>query len=49
MFILANGNLTIKQRTEQFLTNQAVIHAAAVEHGPALYRIYPDRIAKIWP
>jgi hypothetical protein len=52
MFALANGNLTIRERADYFVANQQAIHsaaAAAVGPGPALYKIYADRIAKIWP
>jgi hypothetical protein len=34
---------------DHFILNQAAIHTAAAEPGPALYKIYPERIAKIWP
>jgi hypothetical protein len=49
MFALANGNLTIRERVDYFITNHAAIRSAAAGSGPALYKIYADRIAKIWP
>ncbi len=49
MFVLANGNLTIEQRIAWFCSNRSAVFAAAVQKGPALYKIYPDRIAKTWP
>jgi hypothetical protein len=49
MFVLASGNLAIREKVDYFLLNRAAIHAAAVEPGPALHKIYADRIAKIWP
>lgn len=49
MFVLANGNLMIREKIDHFILNQAAIHAAAAGPGPALHKIYADRIAKIWP
>lgn len=49
MFVLANGNLTIRERVDYFIANRQAIHSAAAGSGPALYKIYADRIAKIWP
>jgi hypothetical protein len=49
MFVLASGNLTIREKIDYFLLNRIAIHAAAAVPGPALHKIYADRIAKIWP
>jgi PIN like domain len=49
MFQLSNGNLTIAQKIGYFDDNRSSIFAAAKKPGPALYRVYVNRIAKIWP
>jgi hypothetical protein len=49
MFQLSNGNLTIAQKVGYLDDNRSSIFTAAKKPGPALYRVYANRIAKIWP
>lgn len=49
MLQLADGNLTISEKVERLTAQRDAIFAAARREGPALYRVYADRIAKVWP
>lgn len=49
MLQLADGNLMIAEKVERISAHREAIFAAAGRGGPALYRVYADRITKVWP
>lgn len=49
MLQLADGNLTITDKVERLSTQRDAIFAAARRTGPALYRVYAERISQVWP